>query len=257
VDPGSIEVSSFTKCFGERIAVRDLSFAIGGGEIIGLVGPNGAGKTTTLRALAGVLAPDAGRLCVAGHDLAVDPLAAKRRLALVPDGAQLYPSLTVWEHLELSAQLYDVDTWEEDARALLAELDLAEREGDLASELSHGMSQKVAVTAALLHRPQVLLFDEPFTGLDPRGIRTLFAALRRRAEDGAAVVVSSHLLSQIEGLCTRYLVLVEGSLRFDGSMQEISARLPTLRADASLEEIFFEATEGPDEAPSDSEAKAL
>ena len=95
-----------------------------------------------------------------------------------------------------------------------------------------------------MHRPPVLLVDEPFTGLDPRGIRTLFTALRRRAEKGAVALVSSHLLSQIEGLCTRFLVLVEGSLRFDGSKQEISARLPALRADASLEEIFFEATEG-------------
>ena len=247
MNPGSIQVSSFTKRFGARVAVSDLSFAVGEGEIIGLVGPNGAGKTTTLRALAGVLKSDAGRLSVAGHDLALDPLAAKRQLALVPDDPQLYANLTVWEHLELAAQLYDVDDWQEDAKALLAEFDLTDREGDLASELSRGMRQKVAVTTALLHRPPVLLLDEPFTGLDPRGIRTLFTALRRRAERGAVAVVSSHLLSQIEGLCTRFLVLIEGSLRFDGSKQEISARLPALRADASLEEIFFEATEGPHE----------
>jgi ABC-2 type transport system ATP-binding protein len=244
---GSIEVASFTKRFGDRVAVRDLSFAIGGREIIGLVGPNGAGKTTTLRALSGVLTPDAGRLCVAGHDLAQEPLAAKRELALVPDAPQLYAGLTVWEHLELAAQIYDVGDWQEEGRALLLEFDLAEREADLASELSLGMSQKVAVAAALLHRPSVLLFDEPLTGLDPRGIRTLFDALRRRAQAGAAVVVSSHLLSQIEGLCTRFLVVVEGSLRFDGSKQEISAQLPALRGDASLEEIFFEATERPNE----------
>ena len=244
MDPGSIEVTSFTKRYGERVAVRALSVVVGGGEIIGLVGPNGAGKTTTLRALAGVLAPDEGRLRVAGHDLSTDALAAKRELALVPDGAQLFPSLTVWEHLALAAQLYDVHDWEREAHSLLAEFDLAEREGDLASDLSLGMSQKVAVTAALLHRPRVLLFDEPLTGLDPRGIRTLFEALRRRAAEGACVVVSSHLLSQIEGFCTRYLVLIDGALRFDGSQSEISARLPSLGEDASLEEIFFEATEG-------------
>ena len=244
MEPGSIEVDAMTKRYGDRVAIRALSVTIGGGEIIGLVGPNGAGKTTTLRALAGVLAPDEGRLRVAGCDLATDALGAKQQLALVPDGAQLYPSLTVWEHLALAAQLYRVADWEDDARALLAEFELADREGGLASELSLGMSQKVAVTAALLHRPRVLLFDEPLTGLDPRGIRTLFEALQRRAAEGACVVVSSHLLSQIEGFCTRYLVLIDGELRFDGSRETIRARLPALRSDASLEEIFFEATEG-------------
>jgi ABC-2 type transport system ATP-binding protein len=223
--------------------VHDLSFAISPGEIVGLVGPNGAGKTTTLRALAGVLAADSGSLRVAGYDIARDPIDAKRRLALVSDDPQLFASLTVWEHLELSAQLYDVRDWKAAAEDLLTEFDLADRRADLASELSRGMRQKVAVGAALLHQPQVLLFDEPLTGLDPRGIRTFFAAVRQRAEGGAAVIVSSHLLSQIESLCTRFMVLVEGRMLFDGAKGEILAELPTLRADASLEEIFFEATE--------------
>jgi ABC-2 type transport system ATP-binding protein len=240
-----IEVRGFSKAYGERIAVRNLSFSVGGGEILGLVGPNGAGKTTTLRSVAGILRPSAGSLAVAGFDVERQPLEAKRRLALVPDDPPLFASLTVWEHLTLTAQLYDLAGWEPRAAALLAELELSARRDDLADELSRGMRQKVCVACALLHEPGVLLLDEPLTGLDPRGIRTLYAALRRRAAAGAAVLVSSHLLAQIEALCTRFLILREGRLLLDGSKREIAAQMPSLRGDVSLEEIFFEATESP------------
>jgi ABC-2 type transport system ATP-binding protein len=240
-----IEVRGFTKAYGERIAVRELAFSVGAGEIVGLLGPNGAGKTTTLRSLAGILRPSAGSLGIGGFDVVSDPLEAKRRLALVADDPPLFSSLTVWEHLVLTAQLYDLAGWEERAGVLLAELELAERRDDLAEELSRGMRQKVCVACALLHEPLVLLLDEPLTGLDPRGIRTLYAALRRRAAAGAAIVVSSHLLAQIEALCTRFLLLHEGRLLLDGSKREIALRLPALRDDVSLEEIFFEATERP------------
>jgi ABC-2 type transport system ATP-binding protein len=240
-----IEVRGFTKAYGERIAVRELSFSVGAGEIIGLLGPNGAGQTTTLRSLAGILRPSAGSLQIGGFDVVSDPLEAKRRLALVADDPPLFSSLTVWEHLVMTAQLYELAAWEERAGVLLAELELVERRDDLAEELSRGMRQKVCVACALLHEPLVLLLDEPLTGLDPRGIRTLYAALRRRAAEGAAIVVSSHLLAQIEALCTRFLLLREGRLLLDGSKREIARRLPALRDDVSLEEIFFEATERP------------
>jgi ABC-2 type transport system ATP-binding protein len=240
-----IEVRGFTKADGERIAVRELSFSVGAGELVGLLGPHGAGKTTTLRSLAGILRPSAGSLQIGGFDVVSDPLEAKRRLALVADDPPLFSSLTVWEHLVMTAQLYELAAWEERAGVLLAELELVERRDDLAEELSRGMRQKVCVACALLHEPLVLLLDEPLTGLDPRGIRTLYAALRRRAAEGAAIVVSSHLLAQIEALCTRFLLLREGRLLLDGSKREIARRLPALRDDVSLEEIFFEATERP------------
>ena len=242
-----IEVRGFTKAYGERTAVRDLTFSVGTGEIVGLLGPNGAGTTTTLRSLAGILRPSAGTLSVGGFDVVRQPLEAKRRLALVPDDPPLFTSLTVWEHLVLTAQLYDLAGWEDRAGALLADLELSTRRDDLADELSRGMRQKLCVACALLHEPGALLLDEPLTGLDPRGIRTLYTALRRQAAAGAAVVVSSHLLAQIEALCTRFLVLREGRLLLDGSKPEIAARLPALRGDVSLEEIFFEVTEGPQE----------
>ena len=239
-----IRVVGFSHVYGRHVAVDGLSFDVEAGDVLGLVGPNGAGKTTTLRALAGVLEPTAGTLEVEGFDVVAKPMEAKSRLALVPDTPQLFESLTVWEHLEFTAAVYGLSDWSARAGALLRELELDGQREALADELSHGMRQKVVVASALLHRPTVLLLDEPLTGLDPRGIRTLYRALEERARQGAAVVVSTHLLGQIEGLCNRFLILRNGRRLFYGSREEILAELPTLRGDATLEEIFFEATEG-------------
>jgi len=239
-----IEVQGFSKAYDERLVVRDLSFTVEPGEILGLVGPNGAGKTTTLRALAGIHPPTRGTLLVAGHDVVRDPIPAKSRLALIPDDPQLFTSLTVWEHLEFTAQVYRVEPFAERAEELLARFELLDRRDTLADELSRGMRQKVAVTCALLHEPDALLLDEPMTGLDPRGIRTLFEAVRAKAEAGAAVIISSHLLGQIDQLCTSFLILREGECLFFGPRSKIRDALPDLRDEASLEEIFFELTEG-------------
>jgi len=239
-----IEAERLTKAYDKRIAVDDLSLTVTGGEILGLVGPNGAGKTTTLRALAGIHPPTSGSLRIAGCDVVKDPIAAKAQLAMIPDDPSLFTNLTVWEHLEFTAQVYGVSDFAGRAEGLLEEFELLDRRDTLADELSRGMRQKVAVTCALLHEPKVLLLDEPMTGLDPRGIRTLFDAVRASAVGGAAVMISSHLLGQIDHLCTKFLILSEGKSLFVGSRAEIVKALPGLRSDASLEEIFFEATEG-------------
>ena len=238
-----IAVDALVKDYGDRRAVSELSFRAGRGEILGMVGPNGAGKTTTLRTLAGILAPSSGRIAIAGRDLAEDPLEAKRRLAFLPDEPALFQSLSVWEHLEFSAELYEVAGWQERAGDLLRELELDERRRSPSSELSRGMRQKVALACALLHEPDALLLDEPLAGLDPRGIRSFYGAVERQARAGSAVVLSSHLLGQIEGLCNRFLILHHGARLFYGSKSEIATQLPQLRSDASLEEIFFQATE--------------
>ena len=245
-----LEVRSVHKVYGDRAAVSDLSFDVAAGGILGLVGPNGAGKTTTMRIAAGVLPPTSGRVRIAGYDIASNPLDAKRTLALVPDDPNLFGNLTVGEHMEFTSEVYGLGAgWRARAGDLLAELELTERRDDLASELSRGMRQKVAIACALLHEPRLLMLDEPLTGLDPRGIRTLYATLRRCAQGGAAVVVSSHLLGQIEGFCTRFLILSTGRRLFEGTKDEIRAQLPALREDASLEDIFFQATEGAPLAP--------
>jgi ABC-2 type transport system ATP-binding protein len=239
-----IRVQSFTKVYEATPAVEKLSFEVAAGDILGLVGPNGAGKTTTLRAVAGVLPPTSGTLEVGGFNVVEQPIEAKRRLALIPDTPNLFESLTVFEHLEFTALVYGVEDWQPKAERLLEEMEMTANRNKLADELSHGMRQKVAVCCAFLHDPVAIFLDEPLTGLDPRGIRTLYQGLLQRAQTGAAVVLSTHLLGQIEGLCNRFLILRRGRRLFYGSKDEIRQDLPSLKDNASLEEIFFEATEG-------------
>ncbi|HSU14504.1 ABC transporter ATP-binding protein [Longimicrobium sp.] len=240
--PPVIEIAGLSKHYGDRVAVDGLTFSVPPGEIVGLVGPNGAGKTTTLRAIAGIHPPSSGTIRVAGFDVVRHPVEARRHLAMVPDEPALFASLTVWEHLEFTARIYGVRDWRGPAAALLDEMELGDRRQSLADELSRGMRQKVAVACALLHDPAALLFDEPLTGLDPRGIRTLYEAIRRRAAEGAAVLLSSHLLGQIETLCTGFAVMRQGRLLFAGTREEMRDRYA--QVGGSLEEVFFHLTEG-------------
>ncbi len=239
-----IVVERFTKRYDERVAVDALEMRVAAGEIVGLAGPNGAGKTTTLRAITGILRPSSGRITVDGHDVVTEPVAAKRCLAFVPDDPPLFPSLTVWEHLVLASKLYGLRDWEARGAALLEQFDLADRRDTLADELSRGMRQKTAICAALVHEPRALLLDEPQMGLDPRGQQDLADAVHAIAAAGAAVLVSTHQLDDLEDLCTRFVILRGGRLVADGTRDELRARYPELPADASLKEIFFAATEG-------------
>jgi ABC-2 type transport system ATP-binding protein len=238
-----ISVTGFSKNYGETLAVQDLSFAVAAGSILGMLGPNGAGKTTTLRAMAGILRPTTGRLSIGGHDIVEDPIAAKQQLALVPDDPHLFDSLTVWEHLDFIAATYRVPDLSVAAESLLDQFELTDKRHTTARELSRGMRQKAAICCAYLHRPTAILFDEPMTGLDPRGIRTLKNSIRQQADAGAAVVISSHLLSLVEDLCTDLLILHQGRRLFCGTMAEARARYPDLEGESSLESIFFKATE--------------
>ncbi len=245
----SIVVEDYHKVYGTTVAVAGLSFRVDPGEILGLVGPNGAGKTTTLRALAGILTPTRGRLLLAGHDIVQEPVAAKSLLAYIPDDPHLFDRLTVWEHFRFSAAVYRLLDWEPRAEALLRRLELVEKRDALASELSRGMRQKVAIGYGYLHGPRALMLDEPLTGLDPRGIRTMKDLIREAAVGGAAVMVSSHLLSLVEDLCTSILILHRGRLlrheRLDILRQEAAGDGRT----ESLEELFFRLTEsGPEPA---------
>ena len=236
-----IEVENLTKVYGSLTAVQDLSFAVAKGEILGLVGPNGAGKTTTLRSLAGIIPPTRGRLTIAGHDLAVDPLAAKALLAFIPDEPQLFEYLTVQEHLRFVARLYRQPEAVERIPGLLQELELSGKQDALASELSRGMKQKLAIACGLVHEPTVLMLDEPLTGLDPVGIRRMKRTIAARAQAGAAVVLSSHLLQLVEELCTRVLIIQGGRRVALGSVAEIVSGRPELSG-LGLEEIFLSLT---------------
>ncbi len=233
-----IEVEGLTKLYGDRLAVRELTFTVQPGEVLGLVGPNGAGKTTTLRSVAGIIRPSAGRIRIAGHDLHAEPIAAKSRLAFIPDEPHLFDYLTVGEHLDFVARLYNVVDAGERRLALLSELELLDRVDSFPPELSRGMKQKLAIACGLLHNPSALMFDEPLTGLDPIGIRRMKATILRRAQEGAAVILSSHLLHLVEELCTRVLVLRRGERVATGALGDIIAERPEL-AGRSLEEVFI------------------
>ena len=237
-----IEVRELTKLYGDVAAVQGLGFHVSPGEVLGLVGPNGAGKTTTLRALAGIVAPTRGTVHVAGHDMARDPVPAKRALAWVPDEPQLFEYLTVTEHLRFVGRLYGVSDAKARIAPLLEEMELAEKRDAFPGELSRGMRQKLAISCALLHEPRVLILDEPLTGLDPLGMRRMKTTVAERARAGMAVVLSSHLLSLVEELCTRVLILQRGRAVALGPIAEIVAERPQL-AGRGLEEIFLALTD--------------
>ena len=201
----------------------------------------GAGKTTTMRCITGILQPTAGRIRVAGADLAEDPLPAKQATAFIPDTPTPFDMLTVLEHLQFTALAYEVEGSAERFDALLAEFELSEKRDELASSLSRGMRQKLAIACAFLREPRLILFDEPLTGLDPKAIRMMRGSIRRRADAGAAIIISSHLLDLVEKQCDRILVLHRGRRLAEGTLDDLRA---AARSDGgSLEEAFFAITE--------------
>lgn len=225
----------------EKRAVDGLSFQVGRGKIYGLLGPNGAGKTTTLRVLAGILPPSAGRIRIGGADLAGDPVEAKKALGFVPDTPELMSYLTVGEHLEFAGRIHNLPDGRSRADQLLEELEILDRRDHLPDTLSRGMKQKVAIAWAFLHHPTAILLDEPLSGLDPRGIRTVKDVIRARAKSGSGVIISSHLLGLVEAMCDSLLIISEGKLLVRGSIADLKEQV---RGDATLEEVFFEVTEG-------------
>jgi ABC-2 type transport system ATP-binding protein len=239
-----IEVTGLRKQYGNFVAVSDLSFSILPGQVLGLVGPNGAGKTTTLRSIAGIIPPTGGQVTIAGHDLLVDPVAAKRALAFFPDEPRLFDYLTVRQHLAFVARVYGVEKHESLSQPLLEEFEIADKADQLPSELSRGMKQKLAIACGLLHAPQVLFFDEPLTGLDPLGIRRMKNSILQRAHAGAAIVLSSHLMGLLEEVCSHVLILKKGVKIADGTLSEVAAQFSNGEANVSLEEVFIRATGG-------------
>ncbi|MCA9167636.1 MAG: ABC transporter ATP-binding protein [Planctomycetales bacterium] len=238
-----IRVKDFHKAYDETIAVKGLNFEVAPGSILGLIGPNGAGKTTTLRTLSGIIPPSRGQLSIAGHDLASEPLAAKRRLAYIPDDPQLFQDLTVSQHLAFAAAAYQVPDSAEKIERLLESFQLTQKLHTPVSDLSRGMKQKLAVCAAYLHEPLAIFFDEPLTGLDPHGIRALKESILQRAAAGSAVIISSHLLAMVEDICTHVLILSRGEQRYFGPIDAVRTEYAQDSGTASLEEVFFRATE--------------
>jgi ABC-2 type transport system ATP-binding protein len=237
-----IEVSGLTKLYEEFAAVQDLAFTVLPGQVLGLVGPNGAGKTTTLRCISGIIPATKGTIRIAGCDLLKDPISAKRQLAFFSDEPRLFDYLTVEQHLAFVARIYQVSDYQRISQPLLEELEIADKAKLLPGELSRGMKQKLAIACGLLHSPRVIFFDEPLTGLDPIGIRRMKDSILTRAKEGAAILISSHLLHLLEEICTHVLILKKGEKIIDGTIDEIRHKYSEQTGDANLEEVFFRAT---------------
>jgi ABC-2 type transport system ATP-binding protein len=240
-----IEVQALTKLYGDFVAVNDLSFSVQPGEVLGLVGPNGAGKTTTLRCLSGIIPPTRGTIRVCSFDVVQSPIEAKKRLALLTDEPRLFDYLTVEQHLAFTARIYQVRDYQAKAQLLLDELELSAKRASLPGELSRGMKQKLVIACGLLHDPKVIYFDEPLTGLDPIGIRRMKDSILKRAREGAAIIISSHLLHLVQEICSHILILKNGQKISAGTMQEIARQYSDQPDGANLEQVFFRATGEP------------
>lgn len=242
-----IQLEQLTKRYGSFIAVDGIDLEVPPGCLYGLLGPNGAGKTTTLRMIAGILQPDAGRVLIEGFDVVEEPYHAKQRLGFIPDRPFVYEKLTGAELLRFVAGLYGQQgaEVEERIRELLDLWDLERWTDELVEAYSHGMRQKLIISAALVHRPSVLVIDEPMVGLDPRAARLLKDLLRAFASKGGTALVSTHTLEFAEVLCDRMAVIQTGRIVAEGTMDELRAQAES--EGSGLEEIFLRLTGGASE----------
>lgn len=237
-----IKLTGLSKHYGSFVAVDRLDLFVPRGELFGFLGPNGAGKTTTLRMIAGILRPTAGRVEIGGIDLATDPIGAKATLGFIPDRPFIYEKLTGGEFLRFVAGLYDQHgpQVEHRARELLALFDLEEWRDELVESYSHGMRQKLIIASAFVHRPAVIVVDEPHVGLDPKAIKILRDLFREYAARGHTIMMSTHTLATAESLCDRIGIIVNGTLQALGSMDELHRSAS--HGARGLEEIFLRLT---------------
>jgi ABC-2 type transport system ATP-binding protein len=240
--PNALEVRGLSKTFG-RPVIGNLDLTIAPGAFFALLGPNGAGKTTSLRMIAGLLKPDAGEISVFGTDVLRDPLAAKQKIAWLPDEPLLYDRLTPMEYLEFVAGLWRLDpaSARAGAEALLETLGLWAHRNERCEGFSRGMKQKTVLAGALIHDPKLFILDEPLTGLDAASARLVKTILQDRAAAGAAIILTTHILDVAERLATRIGILAGGRLLAEGSLAELHASTGG-RAGASLEDIFLQLT---------------
>ena len=237
-----IQLSQLTKRYGRFTAVDAIDLHVPRGELFGFLGPNGAGKTTTLRMIAGILKPTDGRIHIAGIDLVARPMEAKAKLGFIPDRPFIYEKLTGMEFLRFVAGLYGQKGAQVDHRAqeLLALFDLEPWRDELVESYSHGMRQKLIISSAFVHRPEVIVVDEPMVGLDPKAARILKDLFREYARRGHTIMMSTHTLEVAESLCDRIAIVQGGRIRACGTMSELRASAEA--GTTGLEEIFLRLT---------------
>ena len=230
-----LKIENYTKNYGEKAAVKNLSLHIKAGEIYGFIGHNGAGKTTTLKAIAGILQFEEGEILVDGVSVKADPLSCKKKIAYIPDNPDLYEFMTGIQYLNFVADIFGVSAQDRKER-IRKYADLFELTPELAqstSSYSHGMKQKLAIIAAWIHAPRLIVMDEPFVGLDPRAAHLLKGMMREFCDEGGAIFFSTHVLEVAEKLCDEIAIIKKGELIKAGTMEEV-------KGDTSLEEVLLE-----------------
>jgi len=237
-----VKLTSVSKRYGDITAVDYLDLEVKRGEIFGLLGPNGSGKSTTLKMILGLVKPDSGSVNVLGINVEDDPVAVKRKVGYVPESPRVYEFLTGLEFLDFAGDVYGMHIEEKKKRIeeFLKALDLEGREGDMISSYSEGMKQKVVIISAIMHRPELLLLDEPLSGLDPRSARIVKDLLHEMASQGVTTIMSTHILEIAQAMCDRIAIMYNGRISALGTMEELrqKARMP----DSGLEDIFLKLT---------------
>ena len=233
-----LQIKHLTKTYGNKIAVKDLSLHIKPGEIYGFIGHNGAGKTTTLRSVVGIQQFDQGEILIAGKSNQEDPLACKKVIAYIPDNPDLYEFMTGYKYLNFVADIYGVDSIlrQESIQKYGDLFEITQDLGQPISTYSHGMKQKLAIIAAWMHNPQLIIMDEPFVGLDPKASHLLKGMMREVCEKNGAIFFSTHVLEVAEKLCDKIAIIKNGELIKQGTMEEV-------KGDESLEDVFLELEE--------------
>ena len=238
----AVVLESVSKSFGRIQAVRNLNLKIAGGMVYGLLGPNGSGKSTTMKMVMGLVKPDSGRICVYGIDVQRDPMKVKKILGYVPETPCLYEFLTGLEYLDFIADIYGLDAGIKKAQIeeFLEAFELEGRENEMISGYSHGMKQKIALIAALLHKPKLLVLDEPLGGLDPKSARIVKNLIHKLADDGVTTIMSTHVLEIADAVCDRIAILYQGEKLAEGTSAELreKAQMPK----STLEQVFLKLT---------------
>lgn len=234
-----LAVSHLSKKYEKQNAVQDISFELAGGEVVGLLGPNGAGKSTTMKCIVGLLRKTAGEITIGGHDhLSVE---AKRLFSYIPETPYVYDLLTIWEHMQFIAQAYNARDWKPKALELLELYELEDKQKKLGRDLSKGMRQKLSICCALLPDPQLLFFDEPMIGLDPKAIKNTKNLFKTLKDQGKTILVSTHLIEGVESIADRIMIMKDGQIIGNDSIANLKLQAES-GSGLSLEDLFLELT---------------
>jgi ABC-2 type transport system ATP-binding protein len=238
----ALRVDGVMKSFGSLMAVKGVSFAVASNQIMGLLGPNGSGKSTLMKTIVGIMKPDAGNINVQGVNVGSDPIAVKKIVGFVPESPRLYEFLSGIEYLDFVATVHGLapQVKRERITEFLKALDLEGRENELIHGYSQGMKQKLAIIAGLLHRPKILILDEPLNALDPRSARIVKDLIHRLRDDGVPTVFSTHVLEIADAICDRIVIMYDGRILAEGTSEELRSKAGT--AGSTLEEVFLKLT---------------